>query len=71
MCPPRGSVARVPRFTIRDTDGETLGVEAFATGPWGPGDRIPKPPGPEWIVTKVIDGDGDELPILVVDRQKK
>lgn len=60
----------MPRFIIKDTDGETLGVHDFSTGAWKPGDRIPMPPGPSLVVEDVLDGKDDELPVLVVSRSE-
>jgi hypothetical protein len=60
----------VPRFIVKDTEGETLGVHDFATGEWTPGDRIPMPPGPTLVVEKVLDGREDELPVLFVTRSE-
>lgn len=39
----------------------------FATSEWKPGDQIPQPPGPSLTVLEVVDGTGDELPILIVE----
>ena len=56
----------MPRYILKDVDGETLGVHDFNAGAWKSGDRIPMPPGPSLVVEEVLDGRDDELPVLVV-----
>lgn len=58
--------ADMPRFVIRDEEGETLGVHDFGTDAWELGDRIPMPPGPTLVVVEVIEAHGDELPARIV-----